>query len=553
MWKKNLFFIGLLLIGGAALAGSLFPEPEGKLEVPFDPVEYQRNDFRDPVARVDASFRQDWSAAGVQQAPRANDLTLIRRLSLALMGTVPSLEEIRQFEAYEGPEPIQWYLSRILHDRRHADYLAERLARAYVGTEDGPFLVYRRRRFVTWLSDEIALNTPYDQLARKLIADEGLWTDHPATNFITVTIEQGERNRPNPERLAGRVSRAFLGLRLDCAKCHDHPLYGDEIKWKQTDFHGLAAFFGQARQGFTGVKDDPSLVYEMEKRRGADKVEVEPGVPFLEELLPAEGSRRERLARWVTDPGNPYFGEAIANRMWALMTGRPLVEPIDDLDSVDPETAQRFAPARVKLKMLAEDFVAHGHDLRRLIRVIAATEAFQLDSATDQDLSDAQMRDAEQTWAVYPLSPLRPEQIVGTVLQAASLQTIDSESHILVRLATTLGINEFVKRYGDAGTDEFDASTGTIPQRLLLMNGNLIKEKTSDSILNAATRIAFLAPDDEKAVEIAYLVLLTRRPTPAESRHFAQRLAGTKNKARHRRLEDLYWTLINSSEFALNH
>ena len=125
------------------------------------------------------------------------------------------------------------------------------------------------------------------------------------------------------------------------------------------------------------------------------------------------------------------------------------------------------------------------------------------------------------------MTRLRPEQVAGAVFQAASLTTLGPQSHWFVRLVSYTGRNDFVRRYGDTGEDEFDARGGTIPQRLLLMNGEIVREKIKDDFFTAATRIAELAPDDRKAVETAYLAVLTRRPTPEESAHFVGRLAGT--------------------------
>src|SRR5262249_55443452 len=163
-----------------------------------------------------------------------------------------------------------------------------------------------------------------------LIASDGLWTDKPATNFVTVTIEPDNKKGPNPERLAARVARAFLGVRLDCAQCHNHPFQS----WKQADFRGLAAFFGQVEQGFTGIQDGEGELL-LENRKTGVMDTIAPRVPFLPELLPSDGSRRSQLAQWVTDPGNPYFPRATVNRVWALLLGRPLVEPVDDLLSAD--------------------------------------------------------------------------------------------------------------------------------------------------------------------------------------------------------------------------
>jgi hypothetical protein len=257
-------------------------------------------------------------------------------------------------------------------------------------------------------------------------------------------------------------------------------------------------------------------------------------------LLPNDGGRRWRLARWVTDPRNDYFARATVQRVWALMFGRPLEESVEVFKEGDRPKV---------LDVLAEDFAAHGHDLRRLIQVIAASEVFRLDSGAEHEITKAH----EESWAVFPLTRLRPEQVAGGVLQAASVQTVDAQSHVLVRLARNAGEKEFVKRYGDVGEDEFDGRGGTIPQRLLMMNGNLVHDKTKDEFVNAVNRLASQAPDDRTAVECAYLAVLTRRPTPEEAAHFIAALAEVKGKERNHRLEDLYWVLLNSTEFSWNH
>jgi hypothetical protein len=537
MWLRNLLFLGLLLGGAVTLGVNLFPAPAPQRVSHFDPGEDTQPDFRAVVEQVDAAVRKPWPALQVEPAPLASDLTVARRLSLALTGTIPSVQEIRQFEAQPDDQRLAWWLAGIFQDQRYADYLAERLARVCVGTENGPFIVYRRRRLVLWLSEQLQKNRPYDQLVREIIASEGLWTNRPATNFVTVTIEPDNKKGPNPERLAGRVSRAFLGVRLDCAQCHNHPFE----KWTQHDFQGLCAFFAQTRQGFTGIYDAPDGEYEAENRKTRIKEQVAPAVPFLPELLPATGTRRERLAHWVTDRRNLYFSRATANRAWALLFGRPLVEPVDNIVSTG-----EVPPA---LQLLADDFSAHGFDLRRLFRAIASTEAFRRDSAAEQEITDVH----EQVWAAFPLSRLRPEQVAGALLQAAALETVNQDSHIVTKLIRYANERDFVQRYGDNGDDEFDGRGGTIPQRLLLMNGQLEHERTKDDPFNASGRIAMLAPDDRTAVETAYLAVLTRRPTAEEASHFVMRLGDMHGSRRGQGMEDLYWTLLNSTEFSWNH
>jgi hypothetical protein len=374
-------------------------------------------------------------------------------------------------------------------------------------------------------------------VARDLIAGQGLWTDNPGTNFITVTFNPMTQ-RPDPERLAGRVARAFLGIRLDCAQCHDHKFVDD---WKQTDFQGLAAFFGRTRQGFVGIYDDKYSEHKYENNATRKEAEIQPAVPFRQDLLASESDRRQQLANWVVDQRNPYFARAMVQRVWALMFSKPMLGTVEWERPIEP-----LPPA---LDVLARDFTDHGYDLRRLIRTIAATEVFRLDSRHDGPLTDKH----DETWAVFPMTRLRPEQAAGSILQAASLQTINSQSSILTRILRAVGENDFVRRYGDTGADEFSDRSVTVPQALLLMNGQLVKEKTRPEIFNAATQIASLSSNNRVAVEAAFLAILTRRPTPAEAAYFENELQEIYGNDRGRRFEGICWALINSPEFSWNH
>jgi hypothetical protein len=471
-------------------------------------------------------------------------------LALSLTGMVPSLEEIRRLEELPAEDRLEWQLSSLLLDQRYADYLAERLARTYVGTENGPFLSYRRRRFLIWLAERLHENTPYDKIVRPLICDDGLWTDSPAVNFVTVTLDQANNNQPDPIRLAARTTRAFLGIRIDCLQCHDNNMVegrslgteDDPREGLQSDFHQLAAFFSETQSSLFGIKDNNKEEYKVTYLGEFDETEVPAVPPFSEELLTADGTRRQQLARWVTHPDNKPFARAFVNRMWALMLGKPLVEPIDDMPL--------FGEYPPGLETLAADFTANQYDLQRLIRIIAGTEVYQRASRAEFEVEQKH----EDAWAVFPLTRLRPEQVAGGIIQAASLTTIDANSNIFAKLGRFGSQTQFIKRYGDTGEDEFDERAGTIAQRLLMMNGRLVKDRTkSDLINNAATKIAQLSPTNEKAVETAYLTTLTRRPSAVELKHFATRLDDASSDARIDCLEDLYWVLLNSTEFSWNH
>lgn len=458
------------------------------------------------AARVDGAWKEAWKEAGVEPVQLADELTVARRLSLALTGTIPSMEEIRAIESMPAGARVEGWVSHLLSDRRMADYLAERWARVLVGVEDGPFIVYRRRRLVSWLGEMLGKNRPVDAWVRELITAEGIWTSRPQVNFVTATVDQNnDAEGPDEQKLAGRVSRAFLGVRMDCVQCHDD-FFGD--RWKQKDFHQLAAFFAGSEMSLTGVRDRAEREYEYKYLRRPEAEVVPPRVPFHGELLPGEGRLRERLAGWVTHPENRAFARTLVNRTWALLFNRALHEPIDDIPLEGP-----FPPG---MELLVDDLVRHGYDLHRLIRVMASTTVFRLDSRAPAGREPVSV-EQEKWFAAFPLSRMRPEQVAGAMLQSARLRTVDGESPVLVRLIRFFQQQDFVKRFGDLGGDEFEGYAGTIPQRLVLMNGELVRERTGENIvMNAATRIGVVAPDDDAAVEAAFLAVLTRRPTAVE-------------------------------------
>ena len=535
---RNLSLVLLSLLGAATLAATLGPSARITIDTLSMEPRVRDEAFSRTVHQVNLEFQNRWKQQSIQAAPPADDLSIARRISLALSGTIPALEDIRKLQQHSQTGRLDWWVDHLLEDRRYSDYIAERLARAYVGTEGGPFLIYRRRRFVAWLSDQLYQNVPYNELVSELIAGTGLWTDSPAVNFVTVTTDQNGTDQPDEIRLAGRTTRAFLGIRLDCMQCHDDNLHG---QWMQSDFHELAAFYSEARNSLLGIRDNPRP-YEYQYLDADQKTIVNPQVPCQNELLDStQGARRQQLARWTTHPENEAYARAIVNRMWALLFGKPLIQPVDDIPLTGPYPAG--------MATLAKDFVENGHDLRRLIRLIVSTIPFRCDSRGAVPSAES----TETEWACFPVSRLRPEQVAASILQASNLKTIDAKSHIVRRIIKTLQQSDFIDRYGDAGEDELGQHGGTIPQRLLLMNGKLIKERTQDDLVNnAATRVARLVRNDKNAVTASYLIALTRAPTAPELDHFVTRLK-VSSASRTAVFEDLFWTLFNSTEFSWNH
>ena len=550
----SLTILALLVTVALRSAGSVtsaLRPPDDLTEIP---------DLAQPVARLNAWFQNRWRDEQVVPAGPVDELTLFRRLSLALFGAVPSLEEIRTFEQDQQPNRPQRWLTMMLKDARFSDYFADRLARSLVGVEQGPFIIFRRDRLRDWLAEQLQQDASWSQMTRELIAAEGLWTDRPAANFITIARMENEELDEN--KLAGRTVRTFLGQRMDCAQCHDHPF--DE-HWKQSDFEGLAAWYCQADVSLAGVSDSPldkekqPVVYQVTPpgRETADARVVPPSVPFHQEWVPESGSLRQRLANWITHPDNQRFERAIANRIWGLMFGRPWHTPVDDLPHPDPA-------AEDALDILGQEFRQHGERLSVLIFMIAMSEPFQRSSASPVE-SDADYHRQAEAWAVFPLVRLRPEQVIGSLFQAGRIRRVHQDSHPLIRLQKLTFENDFVQEYGDAGEDELTPQAGTISQTLLKMNGRFSRELSKVDLLTGPSEILSFSPDDSSLIDNAFLMCLTRRPSADEQNAFLNHLQGMHHpdnstavtpltdQQRAEVVEDLFWALFNSPEFAWNH
>lgn len=520
------------------------------------------------VSRLNAEFQRKWQAEGVEVAARADDLAILRRLSLALFGTVPSLEDIRRFEADQDADKIDRWVTGMMKDSRFRDYFAERLARSLVGVEGGPFIIYRRDRLAAWLAEQLRKDASWSDITTELIAAEGLWTDSPAANFITVARQDDETINVN--KLAGRSVRTFLGQRIDCAQCHDHPF---DPQWKQQHFEGLAAFFCQASVTVGGVTDkelgekEEKIVYKVVDP-GAEEADariVPESVPFNPEWLPSEGGLRRRLAEWITHKDNRRFERAIANRVWGFMLGKPLHEPVDDLPH--PVDGEQDA-----LDILGQELRSRGDRLSVLIRLIALSDVFQMSSesnASDESAYTAQVN----AWSVFPLVRLRPEQVIGSLFQAGHVRSIDQNSNLVARLQKFGNENDFLNEYGDLGDDELLQQVGTIPQALLRMNGRFSAELSKAELLSAAGQIISFSPDNSAIVENSFLACLGRRPTEEEQKYFVGLLDNTREAAAKKTeaepttsqpvaqpergleevVQDLFWTLFNSPEFSWNH
>jgi len=496
-------------------------------------------------AELDKLLDADWKKAHVQPAPPVDDARFLRRLYLDLAGAIPPPEVVQAYLADGKPGRRDRALDALLDGPSYADHFTNVYERLLIGR------ALRGARadhtaFRTWLHDALAKNRGWDAMARELISSTGETDKDGATNFFF-------RYAQSPIELTSKVSRTFLGVQIQCAQCHDHPTEA----WKRDDFRKLAAVFVRTgAQPIQGPKDDAPRKFRVRdfpiavaglgmKVNDADLRAIEEARPAALDGtdLTLASNRRQAFADWMVRPTNPWFARAQVNRTWAMLVGRGFVEPIDDFRPGNAATAPSV------LQTLANDFASHHYDLKRLIRLIAGTRAYQMAAAPPRRGSVA---DAERLFARYPLRPLGPEELYDSLMLSTHVEPVfrkfaganfEKQRTQLRNLVTFL----FDTCEESEKADDSEAG-GTVPQALLLMNGPLVNSGASALPGTALTEILAMPVGDEAKIEQLYLRTLSRRPSAAELSRFTPVVkVGTKG------YEDLFWALLNSSEYQMRH
>lgn len=474
--------------------------------------------------QVDALFAEAWRSARVQPASHTDDATFLRRVTLDLTGIVPEIGQARRFLADNRPDKRTRLIDELLDRPRHATHLAN-VWREVLLPRTVPESTFAG--FESWLRERFRNNVPYDQLVREILLARGTLSQSPPVIYYAALDTK-------PAELAASTSRMFLGVQIRCAECHDHPF----ANWRQEDFWSLVAFFARVRGPAIGggvalLDDGPSG----EVQHPVTKKTVPPRFLDGTAAPTATGEpRRAMLARWITSVENPYFARAAVNRAWWLMFGRGLIDPVDDLGEHNPPTHPEV------LDLLTADFISHGYDLRRLLRILAGTQVYQLSS--DADASSDHLAD----YTSMPVRSLSAEQVYDCLVQAAGRRDpLDPQAPELLEQRRL-----FLAQV-EAPTRQPTTFQGGIPQALALLNGPFVQELTgpdSGDLVVALTDNPFLS--DEQRVDALYLTALTRFPNTEERRRaldWVQKCQKSGDVAQ--AYSDVLWALLNCSEFIL--
>ena len=513
------------------------------------------------TSRVDELVEELWTEKEIVPAVQADDETFLRRVYLDVIGRVPTIAEYNQFFELDSQIRRGELIDDLLESREHALHMGGIWKRVLVPDDETAISrLGGSGKLEQWLSDSFSKNLRYDDLVKQLLLAEGRVNESGPLLFYAAA-------KMNAEELAARTSRTFLGMRMECAECHDHPF----DHWSQEDFWGLAAYFAQISRPQGKIE----MVSPVLRVRDADfgnvklpetETVIQPKLPVslhgghgmteadIDELKAAEvtgGSRREQLAAWITHPKNSHFAQATANRIWAHLFGQGLVDPVDDMGG------HNVAASPQLLNQLGRYFVQSGFDLRELMRVLLNSRAYQLASQNDRETSSRDI----QFFARIPLKPLTAEQLFDSLSTATGRTDLGQR----VNAPMQIGIASNVDRFSDPGRAAFLAQFRTsidqrtdyqagIPQALTLMNGPMIASATSDAPKGILKSLSAPFFDDRMRIEKLFIAALTRKPTEQERKRYGEFLREQPDKEKKRDLlGDVLWVLINSAEFTMNH
>jgi Protein of unknown function (DUF1549)/Protein of unknown function (DUF1553) len=501
-------------------------------------------------------FSKLWSVR-LLPSPLCSDSVFLRRAYLDTLGMLPTVAEARAFLSDPRADKRRRLIDRLLERPEFADYWALKWS-DLLHLEEKALDPKGVGVFHHWIRQWLADGKPLNEFARQLIAARGSTYANPPANFY--------RALRDPQARAEAVAQVFLGIRLQCARCHNHPF----DRWTQDDYHSLAAFF--ARIDYKIVENrrkdrldkhqfDGDQIVLLSRTGEVNHPRTHASMhPHLldgpDAARDAAFDRLQVLADWVAAPENPFFARAQANRIWFHLLGRGIVEPNDDFRATNP-------PANAPLlDALARDLAEHHFDLRHLIRQIMNARTYQL-AATPNDTN----LDDEANFSHALVRPLPAEPLLDALAEALEVPVrfnvypLGTRAVQLpgVRLASELGQRpttgeEFLQRFGKPerllGCECERSEDITLSQAFQLLTGSLVNDMLSTPA-NRLGRLLALGRSDKEIVEELYLATLSRYPTPQEMQGTLGIVA--RGSERRRTLEDVLWGLISSKEFLLRH
>jgi len=487
---------------------------------------------------VDRLVHQRLKVLQVPPSPGSSDGQFLRRVSLDVTGLLPTVEATHEFLADKRPDKRNRLIERLLVSDDHALFWAGkwadlfRVTRKQLGTRGVD-------KFHRWLVASIRDNRPYDRFVTDLLTSQGDTFGNPAANYFRVAADTDDATQT--------TARHFLGIRIQCAKCHNHPYE----RWTQANYYGIAAFFNRIQR----TKPDKSgnlVVWVSRRGELNDPNSGQPAIPWLPMTGPApiadaESDRRVVLAKWLVEADNPLFARVEVNRLWAWVWGVGIIEPADDFRASNP-------PANPELlDWLEAEFRKSGFDRRHILRLILQSRTYQRDSlATEENRRDT------ESFSHARVRRMTAEQILDAICQVTGIPQVYGklpEGTRATQLPSPEDAPAFLHVYGTPKREtscDCERETGSnLTQFLVLANGNLLNNKVTHKKNRFRIQIE-KGWTDEQIVEDVYLAAYSRLPTE-EEKQTAREYIGKLAKNRQEAHEDVQWAILNSKEFLFQH
>ena len=492
---------------------------------------------------IDRFVYQRLQSIGVLPSGQCSDAQFIRRAALDCIGRLPTIEEARAFHADKGERKRSLWIQKLLAEKNYADHWAVKWGDLI---RPNPSRVGVKPVFLLdlWLRDMFRRNVPYDRMVKELLMAEGSSHQYGPVAVL--------RDKRDPADASGFVSQIFLGVRMECARCHHHP----SEKWAQEDYYQLAAFFGKMRsrgQGISApISGEPEVWWYDSGGKGVlHPINDTPMVPKApdgpEFAYQKDVDPRSQLLDWMLSRENPFFAKAIVNRIWGEFLGKGIVDPVDDFRVSNPASNPEL------LEWLAADFASHGYDLKHLMTTIMESAAYQRSSEpNDSNLTE------HRNFARFMRRRLPAEVLSDAVADLTGVRDeftgLPSGSRAVQTWNHKL-TSEFLDAFGRPNPSlecpcERERKP-TVVQSLHLMNSNGLQAKLASSKGRVAQYLAAKKPSEEILSDV-YLQAYSREPKE-EEKGSAMAYLMKPEADRKAGIEDLVWALVNTAEFVFNH
>ena len=483
---------------------------------------------------------------GIPASPVADDATFLRRVYVDVTGGLPNAGEVAKFLADQDPKKRDKAIDRLLDSSEYADYFTNKWNMVLRNKKRGNDDIGSTYAFYRWIWNSLYNNKPYDQFVREIIAASGQWTESPGVVWFREVDQVNEQVED--------TAQLFLGLRIQCARCHHHPFE----KWSQNDYYGFSAFFSRVGKknvtlpGFVRTARDRRIIHNpgaataKNPRSGDNLKPTGLGSPALD--IPADHDPRQYLADWMARKDNPFFAHALVNRYWKHFFDRGIVEPEDDMRATNPPSNPEL------LNGLAQHFIASKFDIKGLVRLICRSNTYQLSSLPN----DYNLKDKQNFSRYYP------KRLTAEVLYDAFHQVTASTQAYgglptgtrAVQLPDPSKGPYFLKVFGQPQADtacECERSQeANLAQSLHLLNSSEVQNKIAAGSGRAAKLAADKERPNQEKIKELYRWVYSREPDSVETKialgHLAKHEKDTKVA-----WEDIIWALINTKEFLFNH